>query len=110
MKLLGCALIGLLAAGVGAVISPGVFGIAWLGFALAVILVISGAVASWEIGKLAGGLIYVAATVAATFWVTAIAPSDDILAPNDSWAVALWPLTATAMAVAPLLMLSRRKG
>lgn len=102
MKLLGCALLGVIAAAFEVIVSPGVLGVAWLGILLAVAIVAVGSILSAEIAGLSGGGAYALCMFAVTLWWLNYSPATDILTlPGDAVAT-IWPLLSLVAALIPL--------
>ena len=101
-KMLGCALLGLIAAAAGVIVSPGLLGRVWLGVILGLALIALGSALTREIAGIAGGLLYVLVVFAAsTAWLN-FPISADMLALPDSEVAAVWPLLSAVTALLPL--------
>lgn len=110
VKLMCCAIVGAGVACLGAVMSPGVAGVAWLGLLLGVMVVALGSVLSAELAGLLGGLIYAGSAFGLTLCFSLFPPSIDMLALpadlpaefGDQPATHIWPLLLLVAALIPL--------
>lgn len=97
-KLIGCLALGAALAVVGVLVNAGPVSRPWLGFVLAVGIVMVGSVLcrQWHGGSGVG--VYVLSVAVLTLWLTGFWHTDDVLVLPLAWQYRLWPLTAIVAA------------
>ena len=105
LKLVGCALLGVVAAFVGVVAAPDPVSAPWLGILLGVAIVAVGSMLSGELRGGHGQVLYTLVVFVCTVWLLGFTPSDDMLTlpaelAKDS-TVDAWPLIVLVAALVP---------
>ncbi len=100
---------GIIAALVGVLVHAGVFGIPFLGFILASLLVLVGAWVAWEVDRRFAVIGYVLAIALVTVWLLLYTPSDDVLALNTDKISRFWLICSVVFSLLPAIAFSVKR-